>query len=51
LLAELGIYATGFLVNEKFGWIFREQPIEDWGIDAQIEVFDQLWNSLCNWLR
>jgi hypothetical protein len=37
---RLGIYATGFLVNEKFGWIFREQPIEDWGIDAQIEVVD-----------
>jgi Domain of unknown function (DUF4365) len=36
-----GIYAVGLIVHEQLGWIFREQPIEDWGIDAQIEVVDE----------
>lgn len=32
------MHAVGLLVNEKLGWIFREQPVSDYGIDAHIEV-------------
>src|SRR5579871_4148945 len=36
-----GIHAVGLIVHEELGWIFREQTVADWGIDAQIEVVDQ----------
>lgn len=36
--ARTGVYAVGGIVEYELGWIFREQPIEDYGIDAQIEV-------------
>jgi Domain of unknown function (DUF4365) len=28
------------LVFEAWGWLFREQPIEDYGIDAHVEPLD-----------
>lgn len=28
------------LLFERLGWIFREQPIEDYGIDAHVEVVE-----------
>jgi hypothetical protein len=31
---------TGLAIEEELGWIFREQPIEDFGIDAHVEVVD-----------
>ncbi|MBN9103781.1 MAG: DUF4365 domain-containing protein [Propionibacteriaceae bacterium] len=34
-----GVYAVGLIVN-GFGWVFREQPTDDYGIDAQAEVFE-----------
>lgn len=39
-IERLGIHAIGLIVTEELNWIFREQPIEDWGIDAEIEVVD-----------
>lgn len=35
-----GIHRIGLIISEELNWIFREQPIEDWGIDAEIEVVD-----------
>jgi len=34
---RIGVAGTQ-LIFEKLGWIFREQPIEDHGIDAHVEV-------------
>ena len=36
---RIGVSATQFFF-EKFGFIFSEQPIEDYGIDAHIEVIE-----------
>jgi hypothetical protein len=38
-VAELGLAQTKLAVG-KLGWLFREQPTLDYGIDAQIEVVD-----------
>jgi hypothetical protein len=35
-----GIAAVQQIVAAKLEWIFREQPIEDYGIDAQLEVVE-----------
>lgn len=37
---RLGIHAVG-VTSAQLGWAFREQEVEDYGIDAQIEVFDE----------
>lgn len=34
-----GVFAVGGIIN-GFGWVFREQPTDDYGIDAQAEIFD-----------
>lgn len=34
---RIGVYKTASIVTENLGWIFREQPIVDVGIDALIE--------------
>ena len=36
--AQAGVHAVGLTVNAELGWIFREQPVSDYGIDAHIEV-------------
>jgi Domain of unknown function (DUF4365) len=36
---RIGVTGTQ-LIFEKLGWIFREQPIEDYGIDAHVEVVE-----------
>lgn len=36
-----GVHGVALIVHEQLGWLFREQPIDDWGIDAQIEVVDE----------
>jgi hypothetical protein len=38
--ARAGVYATASAFEEALGWVFREQPVEDTGIDAQVEVVD-----------
>lgn len=35
--SRLGVVKTDSIVTEKLGWIFREQPIADVGLDAIIE--------------
>lgn len=35
---RLGVNAVERIFLEELRWIFREQPISDWGIDAQVEV-------------
>ncbi|AFY84321.1 DUF4365 domain-containing protein [Oscillatoria acuminata] len=36
---RLGVAGTQ-LIFKRLGWIFREQPIEDYGIDAHVEVVE-----------
>ncbi|MBB1158145.1 DUF4365 domain-containing protein [Amycolatopsis dendrobii] len=38
--ASLGPAQTRLAVVSELGWLFREQPTEDYGVDAQIEVVD-----------
>lgn len=33
-----GVSTVQLIISQKLGWIFREQPVEDYGIDAHIEV-------------
>ena len=35
---RLGVICVDRIVTEELGWIFREQPTADYGIDAQIEI-------------
>lgn len=37
---RIGVNAVERVILRDFGWIFREQPIDDMGIDAQIERKD-----------
>lgn len=36
---RIGVAGTELIFN-RLGWIFREQPIEDYGIDAHIEIVE-----------
>ena len=36
-----GVSAVQNIVYRELGWIFREQKVDDFGIDAEIEVADQ----------
>lgn len=33
-----GVYIVGNKVHRELSWIFREQPVEDYGVDAHIEI-------------
>ena len=37
---RIGVSKVQLIVYEKLNWIFREQPIDDYGIDAHIELKD-----------
>ena len=37
---QMGVHAVGGLIANELGWIFREQPIADMGIDGHIERVD-----------
>lgn len=39
-LGEIGVAAVNLMVRKEMGWIFRQQPISDRGIDAEIEILD-----------
>ncbi|REK83723.1 DUF4365 domain-containing protein [Rhodococcus erythropolis] len=39
-VASIGVSQTKLAVEEQLEWLFREQPTEDYGIDAQIEVVE-----------
>jgi len=38
--ASVGISRTKLAIEEVLGWLFREQPTEDYGIDAHAEIVD-----------
>jgi hypothetical protein len=37
---QAGLHAVGHLFTRHLGWIFREQPVADMGIDAHVELVD-----------
>lgn len=37
-IARMGVLGVERIVIEELGWIFREQTVEDYGIDAHIEL-------------
>lgn len=39
-VASIGVTQTQLAVEDGLGWLFREQPTEDFGIDAHAEVVD-----------
>lgn len=39
-VGTLGVTYIKLAVEEELGWLFREQPTEDYGIDAHTEVVD-----------
>lgn len=41
LTAPIGVTAVQEIILNEFGWLFREQPYSDHGIDAQIEELDR----------
>jgi hypothetical protein len=38
---RLGVAEVGQIVQRDLGWIFREQPVADVGIDAHIEQVEE----------
>lgn len=38
--SSVGVTRTKLAVEEELGWLFREQPTEDYGIDAHVELVD-----------
>ncbi|MGZ4753421.1 MAG: DUF4365 domain-containing protein [Acidimicrobiia bacterium] len=38
--ASIGLTRTRLAVEQGLDWLFRDQPTEDYGIDAQVEVVD-----------
>jgi hypothetical protein len=39
-VASAGVTHTKLAVEGKLHWLFREQPSEDYGVDAHAEVVD-----------
>ncbi|MFS8103518.1 DUF4365 domain-containing protein [Lentzea alba] len=39
-VASEGVTHTQLAIQDELGWLFREQPTEDYGIDAHAEVVD-----------
>jgi hypothetical protein len=39
-VASAGVTHTQLAVEDELGWLFREQPTEDYGIDAHAEIVD-----------
>lgn len=39
-VGEVGVSIVSLLVRDELGWIFREQPVSDYGIDAHVEVVE-----------
>lgn len=35
---RIGVYSVAKIFSENLGWIFREQPISDFGIDGFVEI-------------
>lgn len=39
-VGDLGVTRTQLAVQEELGWLFREQPNDDYGIDAHVEIVE-----------
>jgi hypothetical protein len=39
-VASIRVTRTQLYVEEELEWLFREQPTEDYGIDAHVEIVD-----------
>lgn len=39
-IGNIGVTQAKLAIEEKLGWLFREQPTDDYGIDAQVEIVD-----------
>src|ERR1700756_5785418 len=39
-LGRLGTAAVALAVARDLGWVFREQPFDDYGIDALVEIVE-----------
>ena len=39
-VASAGVTHTQMAIEDDLGWLFRLQPTEDYGIDAQVEIVD-----------
>lgn len=37
-MERIGVYKCGLAISENLGWIFREQPVADVGIDGYVEL-------------
>jgi hypothetical protein len=35
-----GVTHTQVAIQDEWGWLFREQPTEDYGIDAHVEIVE-----------
>ena len=40
-VGSIAVTHTRLAFEQKLGWVFREQPTEDYGIDAQAEALDR----------
>src|ERR1700722_2244401 len=40
-VASAAVTHTRMAIEDKLGWLFREQPTEDYGIDAHAEVVEE----------
>ena len=38
---RVGVYAVALAIEKSLGWILREQPTSDHGIDAHVEIVDE----------
>ncbi|MGH3993617.1 MAG: DUF4365 domain-containing protein, partial [Pseudonocardiaceae bacterium] len=37
---DAGVHLVAFLITQKFRWLFREQPKNDYAIDSHVEPVD-----------
>lgn len=45
---RVGVYSVAKIFSEEFGWIFREQSINDFGVDAYVEITRTGFNTDCS---
>jgi hypothetical protein len=39
-IARIGVHGVGLIVQRELKWSFKEQPVDDWGIDALLEIVE-----------
>jgi hypothetical protein len=40
--SRVGVHGVGLIVERELKWSFREQSVSDWGVDAFIEIINQV---------